>query len=99
MTIRSANIPAALVSMGREVVGFIQGLIDYRKSLVQVGMRIKWRSTVEPPDGKYLSLDGSVITNADFPQLIAYAANDPDFTVGATTTTLPTDSGFWVKAT
>lgn len=90
------NIPGAFVSMGRDVVGFLQTLLDYKHSLIQTGTRIKWGSTAAP-NGGYLELDGSTITNADYPALVRYAANDSDYTVGATTTDLPTDSGFWVK--
>jgi len=89
------NIPGALVAMGREVVGFLQTLLDYERVTIQTGMRVKWRST-ESLTG-YLQCNGATITNANYPDLIRYAANDPDFTVGATTTTLPTDVGFWVK--
>jgi hypothetical protein len=80
----------------KEVVAFLQGLLDYAHGLVQTGTRIKWNST-EEPDGGYLALDGSVINNAEYPDLITYAANDAGFTVGATTTTIPTDAGYWIK--
>lgn len=96
MAIRHQNIPAFFVEKGRDVVAFLQALLDYKHSLIQTGMRVKWKSTATP-DGGYLKLDGSVIANASYPALIRYAANDADYTVGATTTTLPTDAGFWVK--
>lgn len=94
---RSSNIPARLHQNDSECLGFFQAILDYQKSLIQVGTRINRPSTVAP-DGGYLALDGSVINNADYPALVSYAANDAGFTVGATTTTLPTVAGYWVKA-
>lgn len=94
--IGAPNIPAHLARLGDEAVKFFQSLLDYRHRLTQTGTRIKWGSTVAPTGG-YLILDGTTITNADYPDLIRFAANDADFTVGASTTTLPTDAGFWVK--
>ena len=91
-----ANIPRALASLGTDVVSFFQGLLDYEHQLIQTGQRIHWKST-SSPKGNFLKLDGSTITNSDYPALVAYAANDADFTVGATTTDLPTESGYWVK--
>lgn len=94
---RSPNIPTSLLDRDEKTrVAFFQTLLDYRNALIQTGMRIKWKSTVAPAGG-YLILDGSVVTNADYLALVAYAANDADFVVGATTTTLPTDAGFYVK--
>ena len=94
--VRHQNIPAKLHQDDREIVAFFQGLLDYAHSLIQTGTRITWKSTVEPGGG-YLELDGSVITNSEYPALVAYAANDATFTVGATTTTLPTEANTWVK--
>lgn len=94
--IKHQNIPAKLHRDDREIVAFLQGLLDYAHGLVPTGARIKWKSTEEPPGG-YLQCNGQVITNSQYPDLVSYAVNDADFTVGATTTTLPTDAGFWVK--
>lgn len=97
MTLRKhQNIPPGLHRDDREVVAFLQGLLDYRHSLINTGTRISWKSTATP-DGGYLKLDGSVIANASYPALITYAANDSTFTVGATTTTLPNEANTWVK--
>ena len=93
---RHQNIPDAFTRLGRDVVNFIQTLLDYQHGLIQTGTRISWKSTAEPSGG-YIELDGSVITNADYPDLIEYAANDSTFTVGATTTTLPTEANTWIK--
>ena len=93
---RHQNIPVKLHRDDREIVAFMQGLLDYRHGLTQTGTRISWKSTATP-DGGYLKLDGSVITNTDYPDLVAYAANDATFTVGATTTTLPTEANVWIK--
>lgn len=95
-SVRHQNMPWKLHQDDREVVAFLQGLLDYSHSLVQTGTRIKWKSTAMPAGG-YLQCNGQTITNSQYPDLVAYAANDADFTVGATTTTLPTDAGFWVK--
>jgi len=89
-------MPRKLHGDDREVVAFLQTLLDYHHQLIQTGMRIKWRSTTAP-SGNFLACDGATITNSDYPELVAYAANDPDFTVGATTTVLPTDAGFYIK--
>lgn len=94
--LRHQNIPAKLHRDDREIVAFMQALLDYRHNLIQTGTRISWKSTTEP-DGGYLLLDGSVITNSEYPALVAYAANDSTFTVGATTTTLPTEANTWIK--
>lgn len=97
MTLRKhQNIPTILAEMGRDVVAFLQGLLDYRHSLINTGTRISWKSTATP-DGGYLKLDGSVIANASYPALITYAANDSTFTIGATTTTLPNEANTWIK--
>lgn len=90
------NIPAGLHQDKREHVAFFQALLDYQHQLIQTGMRVKWNSNTAP-SGNYLQLNGSVITNSAYPALVAYAAGDTDYVVGATTTTLPTDPGFWVK--
>lgn len=93
---RHQNIPVKLHRDDREIVAFLQGLLDYRHGLIQTGTRIKWKSTIEP-DGGYLECNGQVVTNSQYVELVAYAANDADFVVGLTTTTLPNDPGFWVK--
>lgn len=97
MTFRKhQNIPPSLHRDDREVVAFLQALLDYRHSLVNTGTRISWKSTATP-DGGYLKLDGTVITNSEYPALVSYAANDSTFTVGATTTTLPNEALVWIK--
>ena len=90
------NIPNELLGFGQRAVGFFQRILNYEHRLIQTGMRVKWVSTATPY-GNYLKCDGATITNSDYPELVAYAANDVNFTVGATTTVLPTDAGFWVK--
>lgn len=96
MRTKHQNIPAKLHRDDREIVAFLQGLLDYAHGLVPTGARIKWKSTEEPAGG-YLQCNGQVITNSQYPALVSYAANDPDFVVGVTTTTLPTDVDFFVK--
>ena len=98
MRTKHPNIPADLLRIGdqRQIAAFFQTLLDYADGLVQTGMRIKWKSTTAP-DGGYLKLDGTTFVNATYPDLYAFAKTDSDFTVGATTTTLPNDPGFWVK--
>ena len=94
--IKHQNIPFKLHGDDREAVAFFQGLLDYANDLVMTGTRIRWLSTATPAGG-YLKLDGSTITNSQYPELITYAANDASFTVGATTTVIPTDAGYWIK--
>jgi hypothetical protein len=94
--LRHQNIPARLHQDDREIVAFFQNLLDYAHGLIQTGTRISWKSTATPSGG-YLQLNGAVITNSQYPDLVAYARNDATFTVGATTTTLPTEANTWIK--
>jgi hypothetical protein len=96
MRTKHQNIPANLHKDDREVVAFLQGILNYKNNLVQTGTRIKWKSTATPAGG-YLQCNGQTIVNAQYPDLVAYARNDADFVVGITTTTLPTDADFFVK--
>lgn len=96
MRVRHQDIPSGLHGDNPKHVAFFQNLLNYANSLVQTGTRISWKSTAEPLGG-YLPLDGAVITNSQYPDLVAYAANDATFTVGATTTTLPTEADTWIK--
>ena len=91
------NIPPQFTSMGRDVVTFLQTLLDYEHSLVQVGMGIRWTAT-NVPSAKYLKLNGAVVLRADYDQLWTHAQGDSAYTTTATTITLPTVANFIVKA-
>lgn len=84
--------------MGRDVVNFLQILLDNQHSLIQVGMATRWTATSLPSGDKYLDLDGSVVAKDDFPRLWEYAQGDSAYTTTATTITLPTVANFIVKA-
>lgn len=93
---RRANIPQALAQDKPEIVQFLQTLID--APVVQVGMGVKWGSTVMPTLGTFLSYDGSTVNKTDYPELWGYAQNDAGYTTTTTTITLPTVAGFIVRA-
>ena len=98
MTLRKhQNIPPQFANMGRDVVNFLQTLLDYEHSLVQVGMGIRWTGT-DLPSTKYLSLNGATVDKADYSALWTYAQDDAAYTTTATTITLPTVANFIVKA-
>lgn len=79
------SIPKKLHGDDREVVGFIQGLIDYQNYLIPTGTAIRSYCTTTPPG--FLALDGSTYSATTYPDL--YAA------IG--TTTLPTNAGMVIK--
>lgn len=83
---KSPNIPDKLHGDDREIVGFLQYLIDYRKSLVPTGCAVRNFATTVP-DG-FLSCDGSTFSAATYPDL---------YTALGSTTTLPTLAGYVVK--
>lgn len=82
---RNHNIPVKLHQNDREIVGFIQDLIDYQKYLIPTGTAIRSYCTTTP-DG-FLALDGSTYSATTYPDL--YAA------IG--TTTLAVNAGFIIK--
>jgi len=89
------NIPDKLHQNDREVVGFIQDIMDYRKSLVPTGEGIR-HFLATTPDG-FLSCDGSAVSRTTYAALFSalgetYGAGD-----GSTTFNLPTAAGFVVK--
>lgn len=79
------NIPDKLHQNDREIVGFIQDILDYRKFLIPTGTAILSYCTTTPTG--FLALDGSTYSATTYPDL--YAA------IG--TTTLPTVSGYIIK--
>ena len=85
MRSRNHNIPRKLHQNDREIVGFIQDLIDYQKYLVPTGTAVRSYCTTTPTG--FLALDGSTYSATTYPDL--YAA------IG--TTTLPTRAGFIIK--
>lgn len=90
------NIPVKLHGNDREVLGFLQALLDYSESIVQIGMSVKWGST-SLPNSNYLAKTGQVVNRADYPELWSYAQNDAAYVTTATTVTIPVDAGFIVK--
>jgi len=93
--VKHQNIPVSLHRDDREIVAFLQGLLDARHYLLQTGMRVTWKSTATL-QGPFLRLNGATVNNADYPRLIAYAADDSTFTVGASTTVLPNEANTWI---
>jgi hypothetical protein len=91
------NIPAKLHGDDRESVGFFQSILDYEKSLLFVGMSIKWGSTLLP-SSDFIFKSGQTVSRTDYPLLWQYAANDAAYSTTTTTVTLPLDAGFIVKA-
>ncbi len=89
------NIPTALSKDSPEVVGYLGNLQN--APIIEIGMSIKWGSTVLPKLGVYKFKDGSVLNKADFPALWGYAQNDSNYTTTSTTVTLPIDAGFVVR--
>lgn len=79
------NIPDKLHQNDREIVGFIQDILDYRKYLIPTGTAIRSYCTTTPTG--FLALDGSTYSATTYPDL--YAA------IG--TTTLPILAGYVIK--
>lgn len=92
---RRQNIPTELSQDKPEIVRFLQNLVD--APIIEVGMSIKWGSTVMPKLGVYLRKSGQTVNVADYPAFAGYAANDSAYTVTATTITLPSDTAFIVR--
>lgn len=92
---RRQNIPSSLSKDNPEIVSFLQNLID--APIVEIGMSIKWGSTVMPKLGVYHAKDGSTLNKSDYPELWGYAQNDVAYTTTTTTVTLPVDAGFVVR--
>lgn len=82
---KAPNVPAKLHGDDREIMGFLQYLIDNAKWLVPTGTAVRSYCTTTPAG--FLALDGSTYSSSDYPDL--YAA------IG--TTTLPTNAGFVIK--
>lgn len=91
------NIPDAFAALGRDVVSFLQGLLDQEPSLLGVGMGIRWTASAVP-SSKFLFLNGATVNKSDYDQLWTYAQGDPAYSTTATTITLPTVANFIVKA-
>ena len=94
--LRRQNIPTALSQDSPEVVSFLDGLV--KAPVIQIGMGIKWGSTVTPTLGVFLSYNGATVNKSDYPELWGYAQNDSGYTTTTTTLTLPTVAGFIVRA-
>lgn len=98
MTIRKRpNIPAKLHGDDKEAVGFFSSILDYERSLIVVGMSIKWGSTSLPSD-RYLAKSGQTVNKSTYPALWTYAQGDVAYSTTSTTVTLPSDAGFIVRA-
>ena len=82
---KAPNIPNKLHGDDREVVGFLQYLIDNSKALVPTGTAVRSYCTTTPTG--FLALTGGTYSATDYPDL--YAA------IG--TTTLPTLANYIIK--
>ena len=91
------NIPPELHGNRRDVVAFLQNLLDYEHALVPIGASVKWGST-SLPNSNFLAKSGQTVNKADYPDLWTYAQADAAYSTTSTTVTLPTDSGFVVRA-
>lgn len=91
------NIPDAFTVLGRDVVSFLQGLLDQEPSLLGVGMGVRWTASAVPST-KFLALNGATVAKSDYPDLWTYAQGDVNYTTTPTTVTLPTVANFIVKA-
>lgn len=94
---KHANIPDAFAALGRDVVQFLQDLLDREHSLIGVGMAVRWTASAVPST-KYLSLNGATVAKSDYPDLWTYAQGDGVYSTTSTTVTLPTVANFIVKA-
>ena len=92
---RRQNIPSELSKDDPAVVGYLGNLQN--APIVEIGMSIKWGSTVMPKLGVYVAKTGQVLNRSDYPEFGGYAVNDAAYTVTATTITLPNDAGFIVR--
>jgi hypothetical protein len=88
------NVPAKLHGDDREVLGFLQAILDYEESLIPVGGSIKYAGT---PNTRFLVKTGQVVSKADYPDLWDYAQTDAAYVTTATTVTIPNDPGFIVR--
>jgi hypothetical protein len=97
MSRKHPNIPEPLHGNRRDVVAFLQTLLDYEDFLIPVGASIKWGSTTLP-NSSFLVKTGQTVQKSDYPGLWSYAENDASYSRTATTVTLPVDAGFVVRA-
>ncbi len=88
------NVPAKLHGDDREVLGFLQAILDYEESLIPVGGSIKYAGT---PNARFLTKTGQTVSKADYPDLWDYAQTDAAYVTTATTVTIPNDVGFIVR--
>lgn len=91
------NVPAQLHDNDREVLGFLQALLDYEAALVPVGGSIKYGSATMP-GANFLPKSGQTVLKADYPALWDYAQNDGAYATSATSVTIPADAGYIVRA-
>ena len=92
---RRQNIPAKLSKDDHEVVGYLNNLQS--SPIIEIGMSIKWGSTVMPKLGVYVAKTGQTLNKSAYPEFYGYALNDAAYTTTSTTVTLPTDAGFIVR--
>lgn len=95
--LKKPNVPSRLHGDDQESQGWLQTVSNYSDSLIPIGGGIRWGSTVLPSD-RYLSKNGQVVNQIDFPDLWTYAQNDAGYVTTPMTITLPVDAGFVVKA-
>jgi hypothetical protein len=88
------NVPAKLHQDDREVLGFLQTLLEYEDTLIPVGGSIKYVGT---PNARFLPKTGQTVTRADYPDLWDYAQTDGAYVTTATSVTIPNDAGYVVR--
>jgi hypothetical protein len=97
------NVPEKLHGDDREVLGFLQAILDYEESLIPVGGSIKYvrlnpvTLVLEGPNARFLAKTGQTVSKADYPDLWDYAQTDAAYVTTATTVTIPNDPGFIVR--
>jgi len=97
------NVPAKLHQDDREVLGFLQTLLEYEDTLIPVGGSIKYvrlnpvTLVLEGPNARFLAKTGQVVSKADYPDLWDYAQTDAAYVTTATSVTIPNDAGYVVR--
>jgi hypothetical protein len=98
MTRRSRpNVPAQLHDNDREVLGFLQALLDYENALVPIGGSIKYGNATMP-NANFLPKSGQIVQRVDYPALWDYAQGDGAYVTTSTSVMIPADAGFIVRA-
>ena len=102
------NVPAQLHDNDREVLGFLQALLDYGQQIedldarltlvvIPVGGEIKWRASAMP-NTSFLRLNGQTVQKTDYPALWTHAQSATNYSTTATSVTVPNDTDFIVRA-